>query len=253
MIKTKEDLTNKQFGKLTVIKQTDDYVSPQGVRKAQWLCQCECGSEPKIILQESLKNLRTTSCGCNHTEYLCQKNKEGHKTNEYSDKQEDQNGCYYIGIAHNTGTKFYIDDIDFEKIQPYCWSEQVDSKGYHYLSTNDPNTRKTLKIQWLIVGKNYDHIDRNALNNRRYNLRQATTSQQQFNQKKQSNNTSGYIGVYWNKNNKRWFAQLGINNQDIHLGYFDNKEDALIARLKAEKKYCGEFAPQKDLFKQYNI
>ena len=38
---------------------------------------------------------------------------------------------------------------------------------------------------------------------------------------------------------------------------FSNKSldlnDAIIARLKAEKEYFGDFAPQKNLFKKYNI
>lgn len=39
----------------------------------------------------------------------------------------------------------------------------------------------------------------------------------------------------------------------IHLGYFDNKDDAIKARLYAEQKYFKEFAPQKHLYEQYGI
>lgn len=58
-----KDLTNKKFGRLTVIKRADDYVSPSGQHLTQWLCRCECGNEV-IVLACSLKSGRTTSCGC---------------------------------------------------------------------------------------------------------------------------------------------------------------------------------------------
>jgi len=44
-----------------------------------------------------------------------------------------------------------------------------------------------------------------------------------------------------------------VDEQDIYIGLFDNKDDAIKARLKAEKKYFGEFAPQRHLFEQYEI
>ena len=60
-----EDLTGRRFGKLVVIKQCGDYVSPKGHRKSQWLCRCDCGNEKKIV-GKSLKNGKTKSCGhCN--------------------------------------------------------------------------------------------------------------------------------------------------------------------------------------------
>ena len=43
------------------------------------------------------------------------------------------------------------------------------------------------------------------------------------------------------------------NQKTYHLGRFVNKEDAIVARLKAEKEYFGEFAPQRDLFVQCGI
>ena len=51
----------------------------------------------------------------------------------------------------------------------------------------------------------------------------------------------------------QWQVYISINKQRTHLGYFDNKEDAIKTRLKAEIKYYGEFAPQRHLFEQYNI
>lgn len=58
-----QDLTGQRFGRLTVIKQAEDHICPNGQHKTQWLCRCECGNEV-IILANSLKSGRTTSCGC---------------------------------------------------------------------------------------------------------------------------------------------------------------------------------------------
>ena len=50
MVKVRKDLTGQRFGMLTVIKQIDDYITPNGRHHDRWLCQCDCGSEPKKLL-----------------------------------------------------------------------------------------------------------------------------------------------------------------------------------------------------------
>ena len=57
------DLTGKKFGKLTVIKKADDYISPKGMHAPRWLCQCDCG-KIKEIAQSSLNSGHAKSCGC---------------------------------------------------------------------------------------------------------------------------------------------------------------------------------------------
>lgn len=56
----------------------------------------------------------------------------------------------------------------------------------------------------------------------------------------QSNNTSGYKGVCWNKKSNKWYAQIRVNKKRIHLGSFTNIEDAIKARKEAEEKYWGK-------------
>lgn len=67
------------------------------------------------------------------------------------------------------------------------------------------------------------------------------------------NNTSGVTGVSYNKKAKKWTATIKKDNLTIRLGQFLDKNDAIIKRLKAEIKYFGEFAPQKDLFDEYKV
>ena len=56
------------------------------------------------------------------------------------------------------------------------------------------------------------------------------------------NNKSGIKEVYWSNSKNKWCAQVTINNKTKLIGRFDNYNDAIQARLKAEKEYYGEFA-----------
>lgn len=56
------DLMGMKFGKLTVIRKAEDYVSPKGKHESKWLCKCECGNE-KSVRQSDLHSRRTQSCG----------------------------------------------------------------------------------------------------------------------------------------------------------------------------------------------
>ena len=111
----------------------------------------------------------------------------------------------------------------------------------------------TLQNYLLKYNKTIDHIDRNRLNNRKYNLRKSNKKLNARNKSIRSNNTSGIIGVSWNKRDNNWETYISINYKKINLGSYNNINDAIITRLKAEIKYFKEYAPQKHLFEKYNI
>ena len=91
-----------------------------------------------------------------------------------------------------------------------------------------------------------DHIDGNSLNNRIENLRATTHKQNQENRKGANKNSkSGVKGVSWNKARKKWRAEIKYNGKSKHLGRYVNKEDAIAARIAAEKKYFTH-APDRD-------
>jgi len=164
----------------------------------------------------------------------------------------DLSGEYGVGYCSNTDTEFYFDIEDYDKIKDYCWIE-YDRKGYHSLEAWNIGVGGNITMNWLITGKNCDHKNRNPLDNRKINLRACTITENNRNRSKGKNNTSGVIGVNWNKNENKWVARIKTTEKRVLLGYFNNKDDAIIARLKAEQKYFGEFSPQRHLFKQYKI
>jgi hypothetical protein len=87
-----------------------------------------------------------------------------------------------------------------------------------------------------------DHIDGNPLNNRRSNLRLATPSENQWNQKRSCANTSGFKGVGWHERDRRWQARIRKEGKLYHLGNFKSPEEAHEAYCRAAAELHGEFA-----------
>lgn len=261
MVKVRQDMTGWKMwehgvpdSRLTIIKQTDDYINPKGIHDARWLCLCQCGNQV-VARGHALKNGHTKSCGCLHKEMASQLYKTNKKKlPKYELNLYDEYGFYGVGYCVNTNSKFYFDMNDYNLIKDYCWDEQLDSRSnYKTVVAKVDKTNKHISMHQLLGCKGYDHEDRNPLNNRRYNLRPATSVQNSQNKKLMSNNTSGVTGVSWNKKINKWSAYVTINKTLVNLGYFENKDDAIKARLKAEAEYYKEFAPQKHLYYEYGI
>ena len=261
MVKVREDMTGWKMwehgvpdSRLTVIKQVEDYVDKNGIHHSRWLCECNCEAKNKIIVSGSnLKNKSKNgvrSCGCLRKEFAQDNLK---KYNNVKLNLKDKYGVYGIGFCSNTGSKFYFDMDDYDKIKDYTWNEHVLSSGYHALEAWDSVAKKVIRMHYLLIDKGCDHADRNPLNNRRYNLRKATLIENAQNHTKQKTNTSGVVGVEWRKDSQKWCASITVNKNRIWLGYFINKNEAITTRLKAEAEYFGEFAPQRHLFEQYKI
>lgn len=52
-----------RFGSLVTVKRVEDYISPKGHHKVQWLCECDCGKQ-RIAYASALNKGLATSCGC---------------------------------------------------------------------------------------------------------------------------------------------------------------------------------------------
>lgn len=116
----------------------------------------------------------------------------------------------------------------------------INRYGYKVSSLNGKCVRAHRVIWKLITGIDaeiLDHIDGDKTNNRIQNLRNVTQIDNQKNQKRYITNMSGTTGVFWNTRVQKWQAFINKERNKKHLGYFDNFEEAVDTRKKAEVEF----------------
>lgn len=91
-----------------------------------------------------------------------------------------------------------------------------------------------------------DHINGIKDDNRICNLREATILENNRNMTRvNSKNTSGHIGVHYDKKIDKWVVKIRVAGERKHIGAYLTKEEAVKARLEAASKYFGEFCGEK--------
>ena len=233
------DLIGKRFGRLLVLNRVEN--NKWG--SSQWLCQCDCGNEV-IILGNSLSRETTISCGCFKKE---QEKTRFKKYNDYFNIDEHTFGFY----PSNTKNIVLIDKEDYDLVKEYCWNERKDG----YIASRKDGKHLSLSIfimNFPSDGYDVDHINRNKLDNRKENLRIVTQHESVLNRGLYSTNKTGIEGVQETKYHT-WLASLQYSGKKVLGKTYKNKDDAIKARLSAEKKYYKEFAPQQYLFEEYGI
>lgn len=147
-------------------------------------------------------------------------------------------------IPLTRGLVTIVDDADYDYLMHWKW-HAVKHGGYSFCAASW-NGGDRLLMHRLILGLDdsleVDHRDGNALNNRRYNLRTATRSQNLFNRKVQKNNKSGYKGVYFRNERGTWQATINFEGKMYRLGSYKTDVDAALAYDDAAKVFHGEFA-----------
>lgn len=169
--------------------------------------------------------------------------------------KDDKHSLFGRCKTNNTKQYYYFSMSDYDKIKEYCWSEHI-NKNTGYRSLRAKVNKKVITMHKLLGLKNPDHINRNPLDNRRENLNiNATNREQCLNQGLRKDNKYGCKGIEWRKQRNKWQARININGKQKYLGLFDNKDDAIISRLKAELTYYKneKHLWQMDLMKKYSL
>lgn len=238
MSKRNQDLVGCRYGKLTVIRKGEDYISSKsGKHASRWICLCDCQANQKekkyiLVRQNSLKSGSTISCGCEHARVVSESNKKTKtKTNKF-----DLEGDFGVGFMSND-RYFLFDKDDFSKIKNHYW--RFDAKGYVYTIIDDEYVWLHRLVMNAPKDKDVDHIHHQLYDCRKSQLRITAHADNMKNMLKKTNNTSGFTGV--GRKDDMWRAYIGLNGKYIHLGYFKKIEDAIASRKNAELRYFGEY------------
>ena len=221
----KHNLSGQRFGRLTAL-----YTVPNNNYHTRWHCICDCG-KTKDVLQQNLENGHVRSCGCLHTE----RNKEKITAFNSSMNRESHN---------ETKTKLYHIWIGMKS---RCYAPQSTAyKNYGgrgiTVCQEWKNSFLSFK-QWALSHGFSDDLSIDRINvNGDYspeNCRWVSNSIQQFNKRKPGRNTSGVVGVSWNKKQNRWIAFITKDYKRQWLGSFVSIDDAIAARKLAETELFG--------------
>lgn len=154
----------------------------------------------------------------------------------------DMSGQFGVGYT-SKDEPFYFDLEDYDKIKDYYW--YIDAGGYVVSKLFD----KLIYMHRLVCNccnNNYevDHIRHNKNDNRKSELRICEHKNNGKNLLLRIDNKSGVTGVSIRKENckKKYRASIRIDGKNVHLGSFENIEDAIKARKEAEAKYYGEYS-----------
>lgn len=152
---------------------------------------------------------------------------------------------------------FYWRKKRVKRIQDKTWNTKHSGKKTGYV-------RKNGYLSLILGGKEYsagrvawllhygiwpcgeiDHINGDRIDNRILNLRLVNRSENAINKRKlQSNNTSGFKGVWKRKNLDRWCSGICKDQKRMKLGSFESPEEAYLMYLMAAHIFHGKYASQ---------
>lgn len=150
-----------------------------------------------------------------------------------------------------TQNKFaLVDDKHFQYLNQWSWAY---ANGYAVRTALKdeigPSTilmhRVIAELISLDLSHEVDHTNANSecdgLNNQSYNLRAATRTENNCNQRSRGI-TSKFKGVHWHKRKNRWQSRIQINGKQKHLGYFTNELEAASVYDQVAQDLHGVFA-----------
>lgn len=193
------DITGMRFGKLVALEPTD--LRSEGT--VVWRCCCDCGGEILTSLHQLSSGYRK-SCGClSHppVKDFVGKRFGNLVVEAYAGKR---NGMHRWRCRCD------------------CGKETV--TGQTLLQNG--KTRSCGCLQAKVYQENLKLVDGTSV-----------AVLEAYKKKLNRNNTSGCTGVYLNKKQGKWIAQIGFKGKKYYLGAYDDKQDAIRARKQGEKMH----------------
>ena len=172
-----------------------------------WLCHCRCGTKENVPEAWLLSGF-SKSCGC--------------RKSKVKDLREKRFGR--LTAIEPIGKKYADGSIRWRCICD-CGNETIVSSNH--LLQNHTTSCGCWRNEVFGTGRTY--ID-------------GTCLEILFSPKLRLNNKSGHTGVY--KKRTKWIAYITVGKQFYRLGSFDEYEDAVAARKKAEQEWKDKFRKQ---------
>lgn len=145
------------------------------------------------------------------------------------------------------GYEAIIDAADAHLVDGVCWQANK-SRNVVYAARHKRcgGKRSFITMHRVIISAPanvaVDHINGDGLDNRRSNLRLVSNTENMWNMRRPSSNTSGFKGVTWNNNIKKWRARIKVYGEYRYLGSFADPKEAHAAYCKAAALHFGEYA-----------
>lgn len=207
----KKDLTGQKFGRLTALRDNGSNKDGRGT----WLCQCECGNKT-VVTTKRLTQGTTTSCGCA------------------------RKGVNRIDL---TGQRFgrlvALEPTDKKLCHSVIWKCQCDCGNIAEVASinlRNGNTRSCGCLSSEVHSKSFL-----PAREKRQPYYVEGTDVLTLMQKPGKRNTSGTVGVSWDKSVQLWKASIQFKGRLYRLGASRDKDVAIELRKEAERHLHGEF------------
>lgn len=200
------DLTGMRFGKLVCLEPTEERKYTSTV----WKCRCDCGNEALVPARQLLSDY-VKSCGC--LEHPPLKN--------------------FIGKRFGSLT---VVSYEGKRAGMHRWRCLCDCGKETVVGQTLLQTGKTKScgcLQREIIRENQILVDGTSVAKLEAGKKRLLSS-----------NTSGHTGVYQNRKNGKWVAQITFQGKTRYLGAYGKIEDAIKARQRAEEETHDKFLEQ---------
>lgn len=157
----------------------------------------------------------------------------------------------YRLIALPDGRTVKLDIVDYEWVSRFKWCADSGQYATNGTVRHEYGTRLMHRIiLQKMIGRKLDkdevsdHINNDRLDNRRANLRIATSQQNFFNRSPRQilNRSSPYKGVSWNKSFGKWMCAIQVKPHRMTIGHYTDELEAALAYDAAAIQLHGEFA-----------
>ena len=207
-LKEKQNITGKRFGRLVAV----EFRYYNDNHDDCWLFKCDCGNE-KIMPAANVKWCRVRSCGCLQSEHI-----ENLRKMDIANQRFGRLTAIRPTANHDTSGSI-------------IWECTCDCGNVVFYSVNRLTRGSTLSCGCL-----YRDTRGTCSENRAEAVEGTLLSALVSSKTPHANNSSGHTGVYFDKRTEKWQAYINFQKKRYHLGLFKTKEQAIHARMSAEKK-----------------